>query len=191
MDFPFQQFVGLLVFAIVIGAQIWGSIREGAERRRKAEQAQRERASQGGGPTPAQESEEIDLSSLLEALGIPKPEETEPAPPVPQTRPSYQTKPVASPRKTPTHEPQPAAQPVTPAPTAYQGVGSVEAEMEALMRKHEGTLQRSARARASVKVGPRQPSLSMQKIGLTSPSAMRKAILMREILGPPKGLEQF
>jgi hypothetical protein len=163
--------------------------------------------------TPPQDASEQDrLRRFLEALGVPGGQPPPPARPAPPPKP---VQPAPAPR--PLFQPAPPPPPVIPRPVytsprtirpAPKPLVVYSPEPEPMESREAGHLetasaemQRAAHYKATELPKTTAPATvtrraqTLADIGLReslrSPESLRAAILVREILGPPKGLEGF
>lgn len=221
-DFPFQEFVGLIVFVIVVIAQFWTKLRTGKPMPGTGEPEPEfdfpdfdDQKPGAPGPAPAPSAPAAPkLDDLLrEALGLPSDQKPSPASPpvlarpptVPQTLPpQHRTAPPAPPQMPPMPRPH-GEEPETGGVLA--GLKRLEQETDLVRArlKELGRMEVSAGVEAEARMRQRLAKLTSDMdhartstaashrkspIGqlLGDRTALRRAIVLNEILGPPRSV---
>lgn len=231
-DFPFQEFVGLIVFVIVVIAQFWTKLRTGKPMPGTGEPEpefefpdfdDQKPGAPGPAPAPSAPAAPRLDDILREALGLPSgPKPSPDAPPVTRAQPASPpvltrapTVPQSLPpqhRTTPTAPPPmpPMAQPYGGEPETggvlaslkrleqetdfvrarLKAIGRMEVsagvEAEARMRQRLAKLTSDMdHARTSISAPHRKSPIGQLLVDRT---ALRRAIVLNEILGPPRSL---
>jgi hypothetical protein len=207
----FDSNIVFIIVAAVIGisrlvARIAENARDQSQRRQretKPEPAQRQR------PTPhvtvtGQKSDEERVREFLEALGVP-----EGAMPPPKVRPrtNVPPRPLAPISPPPMSRPfspvllKPVAEKVrklftpTAAPVAAPGVAPESDAPGAWLREEEriesaaGKFEAATRASAAQAIGAQVAPVTNWREALRSPQSVRAALVLREILGPPRAYD--
>lgn len=178
-----EQFVILIIIAAI--SLINWLLQKSAEHKNRRMAQQKEAEGGGAGDADADEqtarsdegkwaAPEEDLRKFMEALGLPG--EDLPPPPVVQK-----------------HQPPPIPEIITP-PQAPPAVAKTNAQIRAQaskeMRELAARFQQQAYDIAEPDTGGSSTTNDFREF-LQSPKKLRNGIILREILGPPKGLENF
>jgi outer membrane biosynthesis protein TonB len=184
--FPFDKFVGLIVFVIVVVSQMWTAYRERVKQQEAAARASVERdmkrrtndrsAQVPAASVPAPQREEVPdeaekaLRDMLEALGLPPPETPAPQQPAPPPPPVVVAKPIPQPK--PYRKPLPAPDPI---PHVEEEEGPKYAARPLPKMPLPAPLRQPQHIR------------ELRDILMHRHTAQR-AVVLNEILGTPKGL---
>jgi hypothetical protein len=198
-----ETFVLLLIMA-AISLFNW-LIKKSADAREAKEQAERESQSAGSKttvsrpshqttPPVAKKSEEERLREFMEALGVPKDKlprqlRREEPPPTPQ-QPERKPTPTAPPplrRETPTPRRKQRPSPVVQQPAAAEPAHPAFAEIKEPPEMLAPVATDAYKIRTAADRAASVPAVALREL-LVSRNGFRTALLMHEIIGPPRGL---